>query len=836
MSARSHPRDPSPRVAIAIGVIALAAAIASVMPQLRENTWIFRDGRFYVNVATTIVEDLSLDQHAFAGSWYTGTLGWNADLEPGWSNVALGARGEHWPKHPWIHPLIASPVFFALGLPGTLAWNLLMFAVIAAGLHRFARAYASPASAAMGVAIFVIGTAILQSAYDFSVDVLMLALFAQGLAAVLAGRGAIAGVCIALCVVIKPTALMLMPALLLTIAERRDRATLARSLGSGTLVLLAYAAINWWMYGRPWWSGYNRTLVTRHGEPVVADHLDAFSTPFAEGFAREWSGYYGLSHTFTAMVLAAPGLVALLRRRPLHALGAILGVALSLVVFAKYEYEGHRFHWPALALLVPSLATTIDLAIDALRVLRARTRLAARSPLAAGRAAGLAVIAASAVSLLAGASAEERVRASGPWGEAALDAAAGLGLGPTAAALAMIAVHLAIAGLLASRVARLLERVVPAPLAAFAVAACALVPEVREAAVAGGPIAIGGALAALAAERAIAARDPVAGRGPARRALVPLLAAALALLALALLPDRGGELASLPSALSEAIDEPAAIRLALPWLILALPGLVLALRRDPEVALALGALALVAILPGVAVRGARFAPITTLLLAAPAALTADALARAASEALRRATPRRAALAIAATLAVLLAIGGVRRAIAAGEPFRLATQAAMRDAIVLHRLAPGRDVPCDFLAWEHMSWECSHFDSGLYGMVGLAVSDPIRVGGIPRRMMVLPTGRSGQERIVRWEDVRAGRALVLRWAVPDDLRGDATLVVRAGERELASIDVPPAGDDRVHEQTIDTAALAGERATLELSLRPREGRRHQATIAVDALWR
>src|SRR5687768_2509780 len=178
---RPHPRDPSPRVAIAIGVIALAAAIASVMPQLHANTWIFRDGRFYVNVATTIVEDLTIEQHAFASSWYSGTLGWNSDLEAGWSNVALGARGEHWPKHPWIHPLIASPVVFAFGLPGTLAWNLLMFALIASGLHRFARAYAEPAYAAMGVAIFVMGTVLLESAYDFSVDVLMLALFAQGL-------------------------------------------------------------------------------------------------------------------------------------------------------------------------------------------------------------------------------------------------------------------------------------------------------------------------------------------------------------------------------------------------------------------------------------------------------------------------------------------------------------------------------------------------------------------------------------------------------------------------------------------------------------------------------
>ena len=48
-------------------------------------------------------------------------------------------------------------------------------------------------------------------------------------------------------------------------------------------------------------------------------------------------------------------------KRPKAALAAILGVTFSLIVFSLYVYEGHRFHWPALALLVPALATTLEL-------------------------------------------------------------------------------------------------------------------------------------------------------------------------------------------------------------------------------------------------------------------------------------------------------------------------------------------------------------------------------------------------------------------------------------------------------------------------------------------
>ncbi|UJR79927.1 DUF2029 domain-containing protein [Sandaracinus amylolyticus] len=812
--ARPHPRDPSPRVAIAIGVLALAAAVASVMPQLHANTWIFRDGRFYVNVATTIVEDLTLDQHAFASSWYTGTLGWNRDLDPGWSNVALGARGEHWPKHPWIHPLIASPVYFALGLPGTLAWNLLMFALIASGLYRFARAYAPPAPAALAVALFVMGTAILQSAYDFSVDVLMLAAFAQGLAAVLVGRGVLAGACIALCVIIKPTALMLMPALVLTIAERRDGTTLRRSLAAGTIGLLTYAGINWWMYGRPWWSGYNRTLVTQGGRPVVADHLDAFATPFAEGFDRMWSGYYGLVHTFTAMVIAAPGLIVLLRRRPLHAIGAILGVAASLLVFAKYAYEGHRFHWPALALLVPSIAVTLEVIEHAARAIVMRMRRVSHAPRSAGLVAAIAIAGGALVALPFGPRPEARVLASGAWGERAMELARAIGLEGTGAAVAVVLVHLVLAGLLAARTTRILERVVPSPIAAFAIGACALVPEVREACLAGGPVLATSALLALGLERLCADRRVIAA-----------VAIALAMIVWAVAPS-DGEPASALTTLARSFDEPSAIRLIAPWIAIALPGLVIAARREARTGLALLVLAIVAVFP----RAGSWAPITTIALAAPAAVSADAIATWIADRARGIDARRAGVLVLASIAALLVIGGVRRVVQAREPFRVASYEGVRRAVVMHG-----EVPCDFLAWEHLSWECSHFDSGLYGMVGLAVSDPPRVGGEPRELMVVPTGRSGQERRVIWDDARAGRELAIHWAVPDGLRGDALVLVRVDEREVGRFEVPARDDATIHELVLATPGV-GDTARLEIAVMPSAGRRHQATVALDAIWR
>jgi hypothetical protein len=819
---RPHPRDPSARVALGVGIVGLVAAIASVMPQLQANTWIFRDGRFYVNVATTIVEDLTLDQHAFAASWYSGTLGWNADLDPGWSNVALGARGEHWPKHPWVHPLIASPAYFAFGLPATLGWNLLMFAVIAHGLYRFARGYARPAPAALAATTFALGTVIVQSAYDFSVDVLMLALFAQGLAALLDGRGARAGVLVALAVIIKPTALMLLPALALMLGERRDRRELGRSLLSGTAALLSYAGINTWMYGRPWWSGYNRTLVTQGGRPVVADHLDAFSTPFVEGFLRMWGGSYGLVHSFTVLALAAPGMIALARRRPLQVIGAISAVSASFLVFARYSYEGHRFHWPALALLVPSLAITLELA-GALAE-RALARWPLRTPRGASTMAALAAAAGWCAVLPFGASLAQRAQAGGPWGEGlvALTGSAGIA----------IAVDVALGALLVSRLVKILERLAPSPVAAAAVVAGALLPEVRDGILGGGASTLALALAAVAADQVIV--DRTSRRGSlhlpptALRHLLAALALGLALFVLLVLPARDGEARSLLAVLHGALDERTGIRLMLPWLVLAAPGVGLALWRDRRAGASLAALVALAIAPGVGARGDSWDAGAALVVIAPSAIAADAIGRALARATRNIDAHRGWSIVLGAIVILLAIGGVRGAIASAAPFRIATERGARTAVVMHE-----DVPCDFLAWEHMSWECSHFDAGLYGMVGLAVSEGIRVGGVERALMIVPTGRSGQQRRVIWPDVRGGTVLRLTWAVPDAMRGDAVLEVWIDDRLARTIEVPMR-DEAMHVEEIATPGLAGRRARLELRVRPRTGRR-QAAVALDAIW-
>jgi hypothetical protein len=822
-------------------MLAFLAALASVSVQLAPNTWIFRDGRFYVNVATTIVEDLSLEQHRFAASWYSGTLGWNHDLDPGWSNVALGRNGEHWPKHPYLLPLFASPLYFALGLPATLLFNLLMLGVIAAGLFRFARAYADPESAALAAVLFAFASIVVASAYDFSTDVLMLALFAQGLAAVKERRGIWAGLAVGACVVIKPTALMLLPSLVLLFFERtspreavpepaRTRNELGRALLGGTVVLALFALANTWMYGRPWWSGYNRTLVTAGGAPALASHTDSFSVPLEAGLERVLLGDYGLLSAFGVLALAAPGLVLLARARPRASLAAVLGVSFSLIVFSLYVYEGHRFHWPALALLVPALASSLAWLGRAPAVVDLRRRASLRGARGA-LALGGAVVAATLATI--GADPRGRLGAS-PWADAALRALEDL-VPAVASPVVVIALHAVSAAVLCVSVASLLDG--PRALRAAATLLPLGIQEVRHGLQEGGPALFAAALLAASCAvlvrraRVVGERAALASRGTS----VVAAGLALAACACASLPHDDG--ASLLPALGEVFSRRSEARALLPFVVPAALGVVVLAvdahrcRAAPS-ALALVTFAVLAVelpsLLGASLRTAvAIAAVALIALATPAA---SALARAVGDGDFDA--RRLGRWALAVVAVCLLVGGARRAVARQEPFRIASEEAVRSALVFLAIPAYGEVPCDFLAWEHLSWECATFDQGVHGETGLAVDDPAMVGGSPATLFFVPSGLRGERRRVVWQSVRPGSELLVRWAVPDRHAGGGELIVRVDDREVARVPVPLEPTRRLAELRIPTPDL-GERARLELEV---AGPRRQSVVVLDGNWR
>ncbi len=269
------------------------------------------------------------------------------------------------------------------------------------------------------------------------------------------------------------------------------------------------------------------------------------------------------------------------------------------------------------------------------------------------------------------------------------------------------------------------------------------------------------------------------------------------------------------------IAQPGPTRALVPLLVLALPGLVVALRREARTGAAMLALTAL-VVAGALTRPAQAlaastsaaptlaaSPLVALALALPAAATLSALARGLA-ALR---PRRALALGAALVTALLVAGAVRLHTESDAPLRFATPRGVRLADVR-----AGDVPCDFLAWEHLSWECSHLDVGTQALSGLATSDPPRVGGARVPLFLLaPTG-ARQPRSATWRRVAGGPTLTLDWAVPDGQRGGVTVEVAIDGARHDTFDVPSASSTRVEHRTIATPHAAGRAVDVTITVR------------------
>ncbi|MDH5675469.1 MAG: DUF2029 domain-containing protein [Myxococcales bacterium] len=689
---------------LAVMALLLAAQVAA---HYAPSTWINRDGRFYTNVNVTLVDDGRIVQERFASSWYRRALGWNDNIDVATSNVAMGRDGSLLPKHPLLLPLLSTPLFWAFDVPGTLLFNLLAFLFAAAAVYRFACRHGRPVHAALAALLFSMGTALQLYAYDYHVDVLLLALFGWCLVFVGERRGLWAGLCFGLVMTLKPTSVIWAPSLALLVAEQRQPGLFRRSVIGSAVVLAVFALSNAWLFGMPWWFGYTRTIVMVDGVMSLAAPGESFSRDFAEGVRDVFFGRYGLRDRFALLCLAGPGLLSLMARRPLYALAALWGVLASVLVFSFYVWPGDRFHWPGMALLVPALARTLVLADEGAR------RIARRGLSTSNRAALLTALCVMAMGVVSN------------------DRASVIGL--------------SLLAMLAFAVARVGAWLAPAALAAA--------------------ITVG--------------------------------AFTVAPLDVWLRPQ------NVPPQAAASLDG------LLAWVCAACLGLVALARTRSMAAVVLGGLSLAALGGAIGWDHDHAMALACLPLLPLGAAAAEVLGGLLWRGLRSLRPRGGVKLLAAALAALLLLGLGRRIANAGRPFELADGLHFRRA----QVSLG-DEPCDFLAWEHMSWECV----GQARHVSLRTGQPSTVGGNPVRYLQLPSGLDGRAGRVRWSEVPLGPRFELAWAVSDDAMGGGTLRVRVDDRLLMALKVADAPDGRIRRTVLDTGAR-GETGSLELELSP-----------------
>jgi hypothetical protein len=269
------------------------------------------------------------------------------------------------------------------------------------------------------------------------------------------------------------------------------------------------------------------------------------------------------------------------------------------------------------------------------------------------------------------------------------------------------------------------------------------------------------------------------------------------------------------------VETPGPMRALGPLLVLALPGLALALHRDRRTGLAMFVLVALVTLaalsrPTQALTASALAapslaasPLVALALVMPAATAISLLARGIA-ALR---PRRL-LALGLAFVIALGVAGAwRRHREERAPLRFATPRGVRLADVR-----AGEVPCDFLAWEHLSWECSHLDVGTYALSGLATSQPPRVGGREISLFLLAPTSLRQPRSATWKRVQGARALTLDWAVPDGERGGVAVDVAIDGVRVDGFDVPAAPGGMLARRRIATPRAAGRAVDVTITVR------------------
>jgi len=355
--------------------VAVGLWFAEIRPQLEDRVHRGADGR-PLHIPTYLPGDCPFYRAAATSLLRDGDLDLRND--PLWSvlrpesQVALGARGEWYPKHPLLLPVLALPFYAAAGDAGLLAFNLAQLVALNALIFLAARRFTSDASALALCLWFAFGSLLRPVAYNFAPDVLSTLVVFAGYLALVSRRPALAGVLLGLAVWSKWTNLLFLPVAGVYALLALDLRSALRLSLAATPFLAALGVLNWHMFGSPLVTPYDRVLAAGGG--VEPSHRAQFDLPFWSGLWRQVTDpRLGLLRSAPQVLFAVPGVWFLWRRARSEAALVTAFCAVQMAVFAPYRAwhasnYGHRFLMTVVAL------SAIPVAALAQRVLDSRAR------------------------------------------------------------------------------------------------------------------------------------------------------------------------------------------------------------------------------------------------------------------------------------------------------------------------------------------------------------------------------------------------------------------------------------------------------------------------------
>lgn len=264
MSVRQTGRLDTRNGSIVVGALAVAMSVIVVIGYWEPNVFLDGDGVYYYNVAKGLIENGTLRQEGNTSETWYRNLGWNFQVRPEWSNIALGARGEWWPKHPILLSIAVAPFVWAFGVKGALVFANLMLWCLALLAYRLATRLAPGQLSLAAGLMFVVTPWIYWYAHKFTNDVFYTVLVLAAFDATFAKRPRMAGLYLGLSVMAKVTNVLYGPALLAVWLWNRDRRAILRFLAAAAIPVLVLCLQNLWMFGGPFTTGYDRIIMRGH--------------------------------------------------------------------------------------------------------------------------------------------------------------------------------------------------------------------------------------------------------------------------------------------------------------------------------------------------------------------------------------------------------------------------------------------------------------------------------------------------------------------------------------------------------------------------------------------
>ena len=345
-------------------VLVLFYALLEVLPQYSVER-LRKRGDKWQDHPSFLIGDCAYYRAALLSMWKDHDLDLRNNLQvkqysPS-ENVALGERGEWYPKHPIAMSFAAIP-FYALARDrGLITFNLVQLSALLLLIWYGARRYTTTALATALVFCFGFGTMMRLAAYNFAPDVFSTLLVVAGLVANLYGRALLGGLCLGFAVWAKWTNLVFVPLPALFYLAGWDWRAAIRYTLAAALPIAALLSLNYHMFGSPFTTPYDRVLIRHHGKLVIeASHHTFFTQPFWWGLQDQlFDPQMGLVVACPPCVLVPLGAALLARRFPAEALLLVSACAAQLAVFAKYDQWRESSYGPRFLMTVVALSALL---------------------------------------------------------------------------------------------------------------------------------------------------------------------------------------------------------------------------------------------------------------------------------------------------------------------------------------------------------------------------------------------------------------------------------------------------------------------------------------------